>query len=178
MRFESPSSSEVWKPVRGYEGLYEVSNTGRVRALFSNSNFQKVGRILKPWITRNGYCQIHLMRPGQKPKGKCIHTLMLEAFVGPAPEKCEARHLNGVRHDNRCENLAWGTHKENSEDSRRHGTMATGERQGASKLTEIEVRTLRELWFRGIKTGVLAKMFSIDRTNVWQICTFKSWRTV
>lgn len=178
MRFESPSSPEVWKPVLGYEGLYEVSNSGRVRALFSTSNFHKPGRILKPWLTYNGYCQIHLMRPGEKRKAKCIHTLMLEAFVGPAPEKCEARHLNGIRNDNRPDNLAWGTHKENSEDSRRNGTMAIGERQGASKLTAKDVIAIREMRSSGMSLSSIASLFSIDKSNVSAIALRKSWRHV
>lgn len=172
MRFES----ESWKPVRGYEGLYEVSDMGRVRALFCAGNFHKPGRILKPWITRNGYIQIHLMRPGEKRKGVCIHRLMLEAFVGPRPEGCEVRHLNGQRSNNVLSNLSWGTHKQNSEDSRRLGTMAIGERAGCSKLAENDVVIIREWYGLGIPIYIIASVFEIDRTSVWQIATRKSWR--
>ena len=172
MRFEE------WKPVRGYDGLYEVSSMGRVRALFRVGNFYKPGRILKPWLLRNGYLQVHLTRPKEKRKAFCVHRLLLEAFVGPAPIKCEARHINGVRAENTVKNLAWGTHKENVEDSRRHGTLIEGERAGSSKLTAEEVLEIRKAYFSGLSLQFIAECYDIDRTNVWNIGRYKTWRHI
>lgn len=178
MRLEVPEAPEEWRPVLGYEGLYEISNMGRVRALFCTSNFHKHGRILKPWILKNGYVQIHLMRPGEKRKAFCIHRLLLEAFAGPAPENCEVRHLNGVRSDNALKNLAWGTHKENSQDMLRHGHGQTGEKQWNAKLTSDDVIQIRTLRNSGMSLIEIAELYGIDRTNVWQIATRKSWRHI
>lgn len=178
MRLEVPEAPEEWKPVLGYEGLYEISNMGRVRALFKAGNFHKPGRILKPWILKNGYVQIHLMRPGEKRKAFCIHRLLLEAFAGPAPENCEVRHLNGMRSDNALKNLAWGTHKENAQDMLRHGHCKVGEQNWSAKLTEADVIKIRQLRSDGVPVGEISAMFSIHKTNVSYIALRKTWRHI
>lgn len=169
------SDSEQWKPVVGYEGFYEVSNHGRVRALFCSSNFHKPGRILKPWVLKNGYVQVHLMKPGSKRAAKCIHILVLEAFRGPAPENCESRHLNAVRFDNSVDNLAWGTHKQNMQDSVLLGRMARGERQGASKLNSQDVIDIRAMRQKGVSLREIAEMYNVHVSNVGYIVNRKTW---
>lgn len=173
-----PIEKEQWKSVLGYEGLYEVSTHGRVMALFQAGNFHKPGRILKPWVLKNGYLQVHLKPPGGKRKAYCIHRLVLEAFSGPAPEKCEARHLNCNREDNTVENLAWGTHSTNYQDSILMGTLARGERQWASKLTEADVLTIRRLRKNGMSCSLIAALYEIDKSNVSYIALRKSWRHI
>lgn len=174
MRF----SVERWRPILGYEGFYEISDRGRIRALFKAGNFHKPGRILKPWLLKNGYLQVHLMRSGQRRKAFCVHRLLLEAFTGKHSENKEARHLNCNRSDNSLSNLAWGTHKENMQDSVALGRMAAGERQGASKLTNSAVLKIRYLWEQEVPASEIAVQFNIDRSNVWQIATRKTWRHV
>lgn len=169
------SDPETWKPVRGYEGLYEISDKGRLRALFKAGNFHKPGRLLRPWLMKSGYLQVHLMRPGAKRKAACVHRLLLEAFIGPAPEKCECRHLNGDRADNNISNLAWGTHKQNVEDSRRHGTMIQGERAGSSKLTADDVVEIRRLIGEHVSRKDIAQLFQIDVSNISCIVLRKTW---
>lgn len=169
-------AAEEWKPVLGYEGLYEVSNMGRVRALFCTTNFHKPNRILKPWLLKTGYLQVHLMRPGEKRKAVYVHTLVLQAFVGPAPEKCEARHLNAARSDNVITNLAWGTHKENAQDMLKHGHCCTGEKQWNSKLTSNEVMRIRALASSGMSLPKIVDMCGVTYHNAWAIINLKSWR--
>lgn len=120
--------SEVWLPVVGYEGLYEVSNQGRVRSLDrvvtkSNSRQQVVfGRILKP-KQHNGYRHVDLSANGKVRRFR-IHQLVCPAFNGGPPnseERQEIRHLNGIKLDNTPENLCWGSSSENKFDSVRHG---------------------------------------------------------
>lgn len=105
-------TGEEWRPVVGYEGYYEVSDQGRVRSLhcgrYRHGYVLTLGR-------RNGYCFVALCRDGIGKK-RPVHQLVLEAFVGPKPQGQQTRHLNSVRHDNRVENLAWGTHRENCDD--------------------------------------------------------------
>jgi len=71
---------------------------------------------------RNGYLCFNLCKSGHRANGR-IHVLVLLAFVGPRPEGQQARHLNGNATDNRRVNLAWGTPKQNTADSIRHGTQ-------------------------------------------------------
>lgn len=121
------SSIETWRPVVGYEDLYEVSDQGRVRSLdrvFVRTNGvpQSVkGRVLKPGTDKDGYRTVALSRGG-KATTRRIHRLVLSAFVGPCPTGQEVRHLNGVPGDNRLSNLAYGTSSENRRDRWEHGT--------------------------------------------------------
>ena len=103
-----------WKPVVGYESLYLISEDGRVRSL-------RTGKIMKPSTSALGYKRVILYAPGREPKTKALHSLVLEAFVGPRPDKGLCRHLNGHPGDNRKENLTWGTPSENMYDRVAHG---------------------------------------------------------
>lgn len=108
-----------WLPIPGYEGLYEVSTAGAVR----NSR----GRILKLMTDRGGYHRVSLVPPGRpgQARPRLVHHLVLLAHVGERPAGALGRHLNGDPSDNRSENLAWGTHAENVQDSVRHGTHSS-----------------------------------------------------
>lgn len=112
-------SPEIWKAIPGFEGKYEVSNLGRVRAIphrvrgmhKSGTRFMRVspGRILRPGRYKSGHVSVAIGRGNNR----LVHQLVLEAFVGPCPEGCEVLHLNGVPNDNRLENLKYGTRSEN-----------------------------------------------------------------
>lgn len=105
---------EEWKPVVGHEESYEVSDLGRVRSLdrevpcFNGTRRMK-GRILKPGPNNSGHVTVAI---GQR-NSRLVHTLVLEAFVGPRPEGCDSLHLNHNPKDNRLSNLKWGTRGEN-----------------------------------------------------------------
>lgn len=95
---------------------YSVSDTGEVYGVRGN--------LLKPYQNKQtGYLMVgvHYGGGGTKPKLRTVHSLVLEAFAGPRPEGQEVRHLNGVRTDNRLENLAYGTSSENKADLVAHG---------------------------------------------------------
>lgn len=115
-----------WLPVRGYEGVYEVSDSGQVRSLPRevwhpvSKTTRLPGRELKPVKHSNGYRQVTLWRAGIW-EHRYIHRMVLDAFVGERPE-LEACHINGVPDDNRLENLCWGTRSDNIRDAVRHGT--------------------------------------------------------
>ena len=122
---KDPMLHEVWRPVLGFEGLYEVSSYGRVRSLSrvrttpDGQKFKIHGRVLKGGADRDGYRGVNLPRDGKYYPRK-IHKLVLEAFDGLCPEGMETRHLNGMPFDNRLVNLAWGTRAENRRDIVRH----------------------------------------------------------
>lgn len=113
-------SAERWVPVIGFEADYEVSDRGRVRRATPGRG-ARAGHVLSPHITRNGYQQVALRRDG-KTFSRLVCQLVCESFHGPRPTGMEVRHLNGQSADDRPENLAWGTHFENMQDVRRHGT--------------------------------------------------------
>lgn len=110
--------TEEWRPVVGFEGLYEVSDQGRVR---SAPRPKTRGGLLRPGGHRSGHLHVVLSRAGRVCTRQ-VHRLVLEAFTGPCPEGQECRHLNGDPADNRHVNLCWGTRSENVQDMIRHGT--------------------------------------------------------
>ena len=112
------NEKEIWKPVRDYEGLYEVSNLGRIKSLkriikadfhFGNTRTYKE-RILKVGNVR-GYQQVNLL--DRNSKNKYVHRLVAEAFLDNPNNYPVINHINGDKTDNRAENLEWCTQKEN-----------------------------------------------------------------
>ncbi|QBI97752.1 HNH endonuclease [Mycobacterium phage Zeuska] len=101
-----------WRPVVGHEGKYLVSDEGQILSLIT-------GKTLRPGTMVSGHRYVTIARPSRT---ALVHTLVMEAFVGPRPEGYEIRHLNGNPDDNRLENLQYGTRSENAEDSKAHGT--------------------------------------------------------
>ena len=102
---------EVWKSIRDYEGLYEVSNLGRIKSL----NYRKTGKekILKNIECENGYLIINLAKFGKYKTFK-VHRLVAEAFIPNPENKPCVDHINTIREDNRVENLRWVTKEENN----------------------------------------------------------------
>lgn len=171
--------TEEWRPIKGYEGLYDVSNMGRVRALFYGNHGQfKPGRILKPNAHQNEYLFVGLYLPGtsQKAKARSVHSLVLEAFHSPRPPRMVTRHLDGIRTHNNFKNLKWGTKKENYADSRAHKTNCQGERNGYSVLTEENVKAIKALRASGQTLKVIGSIFKTHWSNVWLICKGETWK--
>lgn len=119
---------EIWKPVVGYEGLYEVSSKGRVRSLprvFARGA-TRGEVVLRPTIRRGRNGRVEKLSVGLTKANVCtthlVHHLVLTAFSGPRPLGTEACHGNGNAADNRVENLRWDTHSVNEIDKVRHGT--------------------------------------------------------
>lgn len=105
---------EIWKDIKGYEGLYKISNYGRVKSL----NYNRTGssKIMKQNITGKsykhgrGYCCVQLFKNGIKAEYK-VHRLVLEAFIGKS--KLTVNHINNITTDNRLCNLEYMTNSEN-----------------------------------------------------------------
>lgn len=157
---------EQWRPVVGFEGLYEVSDVGSVRRVG--------GRTLTPHPNRQGYRRVALSNRTIK-RVAFVHKLVLEAFVSLKPDGCETRHLNGNRADNRVENLAWGTAAQNAEDRRRHGTDKHGDDNPFAKLTSDVVKEIRA---SSESSRKLAKRLLVDPTTIQKVRRGETWRSV
>jgi len=164
---------ERWKDIPGYEGMYEVSDRGRVRSLkrIDARGCKLAGGALRPKVHSKGYLKATLCRDG-KCKHKFIHRLVLEVFVGPCPEGMECCHNNGDPSNNRLENLRWGTRTENYRDAVKHGTTNRGERNPSVKLCELDVWLIRNCEGTGKQ---LAEFFDISQTTISKIKRRKLW---
>ncbi|MBQ9917779.1 MAG: NUMOD4 motif-containing HNH endonuclease [Microbacterium sp.] len=116
-------------PVAGYEGEYEVSDLGRVRSLprLDARGHRLRGRMLR--ATGSPYLSVSLCQEGV-PRTMQVHRLVLEVFVGPCPESCEALHGDSNPRNNRLTNLRWGTRAENNRD-----IVLAGHHPGRRKTT-------------------------------------------
>lgn len=117
--------TETWLPVVGWEGLYEVSDQGRVRSLprevaFGERTRVVPSRILKPGRDVHGKLYVNLSN-GSLRRVQRVHRLVLEAFVGPRPEGMEGCHFDDDNENNRLSNLRWDTHSGNMRDKVRNG---------------------------------------------------------
>lgn len=127
---------EEWKPVEGFEGLYEVSNHGNVRRIF------RYGRpwigLCKPKITKDGYYESTLVKDG-KPKSIRTHRIVAKAFCENPENKLEVNHIDGNKLNNRADNLEWCTSSENQKHAYRLGLQKVS---GGAILNRKKVRCI------------------------------------
>lgn len=177
---------EEWRTIPEWT-LYEASSAGHVRRKESQ-------RSLKPSLNRKGYFQVTLYRLGS-PKGKSfrVHTLVTLAFIGPRPADKEVNHKSGIKTDNRITNLEYCAGDENRAHALLHGlhpsgdnhgthtkpeSVARGERQGCSKLTEEIVRDCRRRYAEGgISTYKLAAEHGVNQTAMYLAIVGKQWQS-
>lgn len=165
------SATEQWKPVKGYDGPYEVSDLGRVRSSFGGRQ-----RILRQKLNRTGRFVVCLPKAGAK-KYPQVHQLVLGAFVGPCPRGQECAHNDGNAHNNRLQNLRYDTHLNNMRDKAKHGTnfKPKGEAHHLHKLTEKEVIEI----FESPETQmVLARRYQVHQTTISDVKTGRDWSHV
>jgi len=181
------NSTEVWRPVVGYEGLYEVSNLGRVKGLDrlvffatkrSKSPMPRMvrGKILQQKPTKQGYLQCVLYR-GSDRWMPLVHRLVLAAFIGPCPGGMEACHRDGDNKNNVVDNLRWGTHVSNCDDRKRHGRTVFGSKHYTSVLDDNAVTNIISL-SETVPTRCLARKFGVSCTVIDNIKRNKSWKHI
>lgn len=174
---------ETWRPVANYEGAYEVSSLGKVRALERKVKFcrgrsrvQK-GKILNQKLSGKGYYYVELWKDGHK-KIKMVAHLVAEAFLGPRPQGLFVLHGPNGKRDNSEQNLSYGTAKENNYDRLRDGTLPLGEIHARSKLTEEKVRLIFYFYDLGWHKKNIAAMMDTTYQNVHAILIGKTWKHI
>ena len=170
---------EIWKAIPGFEGLYEVSNQGRVRRiLFCNgSGFKadKPPKILSPGKGR--YLKVQLSSNNKRFQ-QSVHRLVLEAFVGLCPPGKEGSHKDGDRQNNNLNNLLWETRKINHSHKHLHGTALLGERCTFSKLKNSDIPKIRKLKQQGNASIHIAQIFGATKSNINKILQGLTWRHI
>ena len=161
---------EQWRPMMGNSN-YAVSNRGRVKRV-SRAMGAQPGKIRRPF-DNNGYVR-YLLFTGERRYSRMAHALVYEAFVGPIPSGLEINHRNGIKTDNRPENLELVTASQNVT----HAFRVLGRKQVKpnAKLTWDLVNTIRQQYASGEWSSVaLAKEHGVHYTTVRRVVTAKYW---
>jgi hypothetical protein len=171
------AESETWKSVTKNPG-YEVSDLGGLRSYWIRDGKRRNDGVRAwredpipvggyPWP--KGYLMARLSREGGKPQWRMIHTIVLEAFVGPRPVGAEACHADGNPANNRLDNLRWASRSENQKDTLRHG------RHRQARMTEPDIRDIWERLRNGDPQNVIARDYRTCQAVISHIRHGRSW---
>ncbi len=163
--------SEKWVDIKDYKGLYEISDTGKVRNVVKN-------KTLRISNNGNGYLRVGL-RKDDKRRNFLLHRLLALSFIPNPDNKSQVNHINGIKTDNRVENLEWCTNKENNVHAIGTGLLNNrGSSHGRSKLTEEDVYKIREMAQNKLTDVDISGIFKVSPATVYYIRTRKTWKHI
>lgn len=174
--------NETWLPVSGYEGLYSVSDWGRVRSedriinnAGSGTTYIQRGKILKPSHDGKGYFRVNLSR-NARARVAYIHQLVMRTFVGPQLAGVDVCHADGNPANNRLDNLRYDTRAANIVDCQRHGTFSEAEIHPCAILTDAQALTIYHT--TGVPAIDLAERHGVSVAVIQQIWRGETWKSV
>jgi len=178
---------EEWEPIKGYEGLYEVSNLGRIKSLARKRgqvgvNWSRYGvdRILPGYMSQYGYKIIQLWK-NNKVKLRNVHSYVLEAFKPKVEGKNCCNHKDGNKLNNNIDNLEWCTYKENNNHAFKIGLCdhRRGEVLHNAKLSNNQVVKIKRLLIQGKhKLQEIGDMFNVTKGCIWHIKHNRNWKHI
>lgn len=161
---------EIWKDIQGYEGFYQVSNTGKVKSFRQSTNFHnQSSHLLKPTIANNGYCQVTLYKENKSRHKFTVHRLVAEAFI-PNPDNLPCiNHIDENKLNNNINNLEWCTYSYNN-------AYGTARIRSAEKISKpINQFTLDGTWIASYLSATLAsRLLNLNKTNILDCCNHRS----
>ena len=167
-------SQEIWKDIPGYEGKYQASTFGKIRSI--DRTIKRVDgkeiRIRAKTLSsniQNGYPHVNL-GAGKTAK---VHSLIALTFLGERPEKCDVRHKDGNKTNNRLDNLEYGTRSENNLD----GYKIRGRVSRSQKLNPTIAKEIREMLRSGISQRSAAKKYGVSKSTIAAIKNGELYKT-
>ena len=157
---------EIWKDIKDYEGLYQVSNLGRVRSLPKVDRLGRVhnGKIKAQVNNGSGYLIVNLKHNG-KQKMKTVHRLVAETFISNDDNLPEINHIDGNKVNNRVDNLEWCTRSENVKHAIKNGLHTDfGQRKVVCVELNMVFKTIKEAesWI-GVKGSRISNVCNLKR---------------
>lgn len=160
---------QTWKSIKGYEGLYSVSDSGHVMGHVR-------GRELKPWIHKSGYTYITIKKPGTNKKSFRLHRLVATYFLENPEGLPAVNHLDGNKENNRVSNLEWCTQSANELHARDTGlNPGRGETHHRAKLTLASVLEIKRCLAAGEAPRKIAENYPICVGTIYDIRRGKVW---
>ena len=164
---------EVWKDIKYYEGIYQVSNFGNVKSL--GNSFSRKERFLKLSPQSKGYLTVVLQKNATR-KMVLTHRLVAEHFIYNTESKRQVNHINGDKTDNIVENLEWVSHRENLDHAIKNNLTLKGEENRNSKLKDIDVIKIHCLLQKGTTTKELSESYNVSYSTIDGIITNRYWK--
>jgi len=169
---------EIWKDIKGFKGLYQISNLGRVKSLKKKRGFLILKeKILKSHLDNLGYQMLTLVK-NKKHKQYRIHRLVAIAFISNLNNKKEVNHIDGNKSNNNILNLEWSTRSENMKHADKMGLRnINGENNNKSKLKNENIIFIRKNKNK-YSQKELAFLFNVTNANICSILKNKTWRHI
>jgi hypothetical protein len=171
--FAMNDTPEIWKPIIGYEGFYEISNKGRVASIKNGERFVRKANKATHYLTvslKKRPCDLYQKSP-------TIHSLVASAFLGIRPNGYIIRHIDGNRYNNFVTNLCYGTKEDNYNDSVKHGTHAGGN-NGRAVLNETSVKAIKMLLALGVGVNDISNQLGVTKPTLYAIKNNRNWKGV
>ena len=171
---------EIWKDVVGYEGIYKISNFGRVKILSRKVNVCGGGVAIKKEkfkkirTSYQGYLTTNLNLNGCVKLGR-IHIMVAKAFIPNPENKPFVCHKDNNKSNPNVSNLYWGTRKENTDQAVKDGLYASGENHKRSKFKNYEVSIIREAIEFGYSQAKISRYFRVSGSTISKIKLKKRW---
>lgn len=169
---------EVWKDIEEFDNRYQVSNLGRVRSLYNNKQvMRKEPYILKIIEDRYGYNRVSITLY-RKNHLKSIHRLVANCFLEKIENKDQVNHIDGNKKNNSIENLEWCNHLENMQHASLLGLIKglKGEKCPTSKLNQLQIDEIRELYKCGKTQTELSRTYNISQGQIGRIVRNERWK--
>lgn len=184
---------EIWRPVQGTVG-YDVSSLGRIRSYRGTSRDETNGRLVSVWLNspqlltlngrtekgNKGYVKISYQAGlgRRRIRTSTVHSLVAKAFLPECPADCnQVNHKNGIKVDNRAENLEWSNASKNQEHANTY-LVKRGEQLPHAKITEEQAAQVKQLRRNGWRLGKIASFLDVSRSIVEEISAGNNWRHV
>ena len=167
---------EIWRDVRDYEGLYQVSNYGRIKSFRRNAPM-----IFIRYKDAKGYFSVGLKKRNVKAKYTKAHQIVAQAFIPNLKSKPQVNHIDGNKLNNRVGNLEWVTQKENIRHAYNIGLGKSGCENHNAKLTTEQVKYIREVCVprdEKFSFSALAKELGISVSTVERIYNRKTYKNI